>query len=219
MKLLRTVPLALLLAMAWAAPARATPIKYEFWATLSGQIGTTSFFDRSSYFEIYGDTDNAGTFSNANTNGYLNYIRPGSLSGTAVTIDGIGKANLQLFMLMIANPNDYCQCVGLRPSSSTGGDILDLFQTPFTLANPYDLKTSTELITGRVVTFPIQITVNTSLGALRLDSGYGGSFRATVVPLPAAAGLFGAALLVLAGLRSQAPRVRRTVRGLTPTGD
>jgi len=201
MKTLRTLPLALLLAMAWSAPARAVPITYEFWATVSGQIGTTSFVDRGIYFEIYSDTDLAGTFSNSFTNGYNNYVQPGSLSGTAVTIDGIGKANLQLFMLMIANPNDYCRCVGLRPSSSTGGDIFDLFFTPFTLANPYDLKTSTGLITGTVVTFPAQITVNTSLGAMRLDSGYGGSFRATVVPLPGAAGLFGAALVVLGGLR------------------
>ena len=199
--LFRSVALTLFVSFCWSSNARAVPIVYEFWATASGQIGATNFVNEGIYFEIYGDTDNAGTFSNPNTNGYTNFIRPGSLSGSAVTIEGIGKANLQLFMLMIANPNDYCQCIGIRPQSSTAGDLFDLFQTPFNLANPYDLKTATPLITGRVVTFPAQITVNTSLGAMRLDSGYGGSFRATVIPVPGAAGLFGAALALLAGLR------------------
>ena len=200
-KLLRAAALCLALSLAGLSPARAAPITYEFWGTVSGQLGDNYFYDRAIYFELYSDTDSAQTFTNSSTNGYTNFVRPGSLSGSAVTIEGFGKANLQLFMLVIANPNDYCRCVGVRPSSSTGGDIFDVFQTPFNLANPYDLKSSTALVTGTVVVFPGLITVNTSLGALRLDSGYGGSFKATVVPVPAAAGMFGAGLAVLAALR------------------
>ena len=119
-----------------------------------------------------------------------------------MTIDGIGKANLQALMRMIANPNDYCQCIALRVGGSTTGDIFDLFQTPFNLANPYDLTSSTELITGTVVVFPAA-AVNTSLGVLQFSSGYDGTFKATVVPTPAAAGLFGATLALLATVRRQ----------------
>lgn len=202
MKMLRAATLSLLLALAWSAPAQAIPIMYEFWGTATGQVGTSIFIQQSVYFELYGDTDYAATFSNLSTNGYNNFILPGPISGSAVTIDGIGKASLELFMLMIANPNDYCQCVGVRPTSSTTGDLFDLFQTPFNLANPYDLKSSTGFITGTVVVFP-STTVSTSLGALRFTSGYGGGFKATVVPVPAAGGLFGAALVVLATVRRQ----------------
>lgn len=110
--------LSLLLALAWSAPALAVPIKYEFWGTASGEIGAEIFIQRAVYFEIYGDTDYAATFANSSTNGYINFIQPGSISGSAVTIDGIGKANLQLLMRMIANPNDYCQCVVVRPGAA-----------------------------------------------------------------------------------------------------
>lgn len=205
MKTQRMAALSLLLALAWSAPARAVPIKYEFWGTATGQIGTASFSERAVYFEIYGDTEYASTFGGVNTNGYINYIQPGSVSGSAVTIDGIGNATLQAFMRVIANPNDYCQCLGLKPGGSTQGDLFDLFQTPFNLSNPYDLTSSTGLITGTLMVFSTT-TVNTSLGALRFYSGHDGSFKATVVPLPATSGFFGAALSALATVR----RRRRT---------
>jgi hypothetical protein len=197
MKMQRMAALSLLIALAWSAPALAAPIKYEFWGTATGEIGATSFFQRAVYFEIYGDTDYASTFGGVNTNGYINYIQPGS---AAVTIDGIGTASLQAFMRVLANPNDYCQCLALKPGGSTQGDLFDLFQTPFNLSNPYDLTSSTGLITGTVRVFSTT-TVNTSLGALRFNSAYDGSFKATVVPLPATVGLFGTALSALATVR------------------
>lgn len=201
---IRAVVLGLVLAGSWARSADAVPIEYRMWGTVTGSIGTESFYNAELTFSLHGDTDAAFAWSNQFSNGWQSFVRPGAITGSTVTIEGIGTALTGPTML-VANANDYCRCVGVGRWTTGAPAVMDLRQTVLDLANPYDLRTSTGVISGQPVWWPGNY-IATSLGELRINSGSDVYFQATLapVPVPSAALLLGPALVLMAGLRRRA---------------
>lgn len=163
------------------------PIDFVFEATGSGSIGEQAFQDADFRIDITTDAILASEFSNSSTNGYRIFVVL-TYSGTTATvsIDGIGTANILENLFLIANPNDYCKCVSIRPTSNEG-DVLIIAQTPLDLQNPYDFTFSVGPVSGdfTYVRGP-SILLDTDLGPLQLDQATQGAFTATTVPIPPA---------------------------------
>ncbi|MDH5276773.1 MAG: hypothetical protein OEW88_10140 [Gammaproteobacteria bacterium] len=196
---LRSIALAMALASIWVGRADAVPIEYRMWGVVTGSLGAENFYDAGLTFSLQGDTDAAFAWTNAYSNGWESFVRPGAITGSTVTIEGLGTA-LTGAMMVIANPNDFCRCIGLARWTTGGPSVMDLRQTEFTLANPYDLRSSTGIISGQPVWWPGNY-VNTSRGELRISYGSDVHFQATLVPVPSAALMLGPVLALLPALR------------------
>jgi len=201
---LKRLGAALAIALLAAQPSRATPIEFHFWGTVSGSIGTTVFENTAISIVVYADTGGSIPWSNSTTFGWQNFSPSGIVSGSFVTLDNIGTAiiNPTSGLMIVANPNAYCECIGLGPRVIGGAEVFNLRQTPFTLNNPYDLTTGTGLVSGTIFPVPSN-ALRTTLGDLRITSGFNGQFQAVLVPLPASAWFLGGALGVILGARQR----------------
>jgi len=198
---LRSAALIVVLVSLHVGSAQAVPIEYRMWGTVTGSLGTENFYDAELSFSLHGDTDAAVAWSNPYSNGWQSFVRPGAITGSTVTIEGLGTA-LTGAVIVLSNPNDFCRCVGVSRWTTGAPSVMDLRQTEFDLANPYDLRTSTGVISGQPVWWPGNY-IATSRGELRIASGSDVYFQATLapVPVPSAAWLLGPALALMAGLR------------------
>lgn len=165
---------------------KAASIEYAIKGIGSGELNGTSFTDSAFSIDLVGDTSQ------------YDGVAVDPLSSASVTIDGLGTTVLNIATRIGFNSGNNAVFF----SRSSGIDLFDFYTSA-----PVDLTTAFGPISGNNV-FAIQQfnDVSSSLGLLSFFSASNVTFSAALpgvseVPVPAAAFLFGPALLGFLGLR------------------
>jgi hypothetical protein len=182
-----------ILALAGAGVAEASPVTYKEQFTGSGSLGAQTFADALVTITFLGDTDNI----------------VGSLG---LFTDAIGTANLTVAGLGTATFTDQLEAfdnqgfgVGAAGISLGTSSVLDTLNSVFAT---YDLQTSIGPVTGSSFIRP-DLTFNTDLGGFNLSSGGNSTFTAVVMPEPVSLTLFSLGLAGIAGRKWLRKRANR----------
>jgi hypothetical protein len=173
-----TLSVALILSLAFAAPAASLPIDYQVTAIGTGTFGLSTFANNQVTVEATGDTDAAPS-----SGSFQSYTIPVTL-----TVAGVGSGT-------VPNASVFVNQTFVPPAAGFGveGSILDTFSDSFA---SYNLNSAIGPVTGPSFIRP-DLTFTTTFGNFNLQSAGNSTFTATVVPGPiVGAGLPG---LILAG--------------------
>jgi len=190
--------LAAIISVLCVANAKASPVTYTEFATVTGTLAGTSFpANEVITLTATGDTTNV---TNNGGGSFLNFNVPASFT-LSIPVNGVGSGTFTNAFAVVDEQSIPLPRVDFG-DPTVQAQILDTQNTAFA---SYDLKTSIGPITGssvgsRGTSFP------TSAGGLILTSSGNATFTAVVtpaVPLPSALPLFASALvgLVLLGWR------------------
>lgn len=188
-KLMRLIIFLMLLG--FGSLSHAISLNYSIIGTGSGSLGGVSFSNTAFSIDLIGDTD------------LFNGVSIDPLSSATVSISGFDTTTLNIATRLGSTPS-----VAFFSRASSAGS-LDLFD--FNLSGPVDLTQAFGPVVGTGVFALNQFSnVASSLGLLTFLSSSDVSFQAvnvSTVPVPAAAWLFGSAVLGFFGMRRKSAKI------------
>jgi len=195
--------LGLWLLLLFVSAAAAAPITYTLTGTMTGSLGGTGFSSAAFEISVMADTDSIWVW-NGSESGWPIYENVSNPGDSSIYIDGIGStvfAQPLLLFSRFGDPYTNIEHILILNALDSYG-VAPFVATNDALAG-YDLANSISAswtgIEGAVGATGVPL--QTSAGELSISFSDTQSFSATLVPVPAAAWLFGSTLGLLGWAR------------------